>query len=56
MTTVAGDAAKTATFYDDCPLRIPSPRLRVLTKQAAPLLARVAEDGEDDGKPGALRH
>ena len=31
--------------------------LRVLTKQAAPLLARVAEDdGEDDAKPGGLRH
>jgi hypothetical protein len=26
MTTVAGNAAKTAAFYDDCPLRIPSPR------------------------------
>jgi len=32
-------------------------RLRVLTKQAAPLLARVAEDdGEDGAEPGGLRH
>jgi hypothetical protein len=27
-------------------------RLRVLTKQAAPLLARVAEDDGEHGKPG----
>jgi hypothetical protein len=31
-------------------------RLRVLTKEAAPLLARVAEDGEERRQAGALRH
>ncbi len=30
-------------------------RLRVLTKQVAPLLAGVAEEGADDGKPRVLR-